>query len=659
MNRRSIVGSVVALATGLVAAAPAAASAAPPPLEAIDVVRTIAAEPGTRLRSAALLRGGSHLLVERERDGAREIGVLPRAGGAFQCITCDVAPGASDPDQFDDGRRMIVQRAEGGLSQVGEATGDASPIGGGLGDLQFSIVECAPSLADCDRASVLPLDFPIDGLLEGAQIREVAASPDGAWIKFNEVRVLDGERMTIGRLVRGDRGWEVVEPRVLNPAYELTDAPGGWIDGGRFYESGGGFSGRSFSYDGRTLKYGTTTSALNYDVWKLDLATGRRTQVTTDVDYNEMSDTSPDGRWIAASSARGLDRMDVVTEVRRPPFLDVVTFGQIGRIGLFNNRRCMNERWLWATDPGQQEGGYSGQPVVTEDGWLIRGWRWTEGGTGAVVFEERIPSEAEPAAPEQRTRIRELRFPARRPHRRAAPVPLADLTDLSWAADHASYSTLAGRTQPSRVVRGPRGGIATLSYLGQFAAGRWAVRYDRYVDETGRTITGTESLTTANPLVQATWDVDLVVDRPGRPGAERLDGTITVGPQGRFTGTVSSTVDGRTRRGFPTQATCPGVRQAPLRLTGVRARGTRLTARVVADVPEDATARPVRHATVTGPRGTLGRTDRRGRVTLRLLRGVAGRRIVVRARAGGFRAACVVRPARRRAPFAPCPKERR
>lgn len=638
-GRRLVTTVVAALVLG---ASPAAGASPTPPLEPIEVVRTITASDGTRLTSATMLRGDTHLLVERDVGSAHELGVMPREGGAFRCISCDVAPTAKDADAFDDGRRILVQRQE-GAGGVLEAGSEVNPVGGGLGDLQFTIIECTPSIVDCDSATAMPLNFPIDGLSQGAQIREVAPHPDGEWIKFNEVRTLEGERMTIGRLVRGATEWRVVEPRVLNPAWSMSDDWRDWQDGGRFYESGGGASGRSFAYDGRTLKYGTTTSALNYDVWKLDLATGRRTQVTTDVDYNEMSDSSPDGRWIAASSARGLDRMDVVTEVVRPPFLDNVTFGQIGRIGLFNNRRCMNERWLWATDPGQQRGGYSGQPVVTEDGWLIRGWRWTEDGTGAVIFEERIPSEAQPAAPAARTRIRELRFPGRKPRPRPSPARLADLTDLRWAADYASYHTVSAQDVAGRVVRGPGGGTATLTFSGRFAAGRWEVRFDRYVDEHGRNITGTESLTTSNPLVQATWDAHIVVDHAGRRAAERLDATITVGPQGRFTGSASSTVDGRTRTGLPTQADCPGVRQPRLRLEGVsvrdgsRQRAARVVAEVVADIPEDAVARPVWLATVSGPEGAHARTDHRGRVRLVLRRGTAPAVLALRAHGDGFK----------------------
>ncbi|WP_372788607.1 hypothetical protein [Paraconexibacter sp.] len=642
--RRADLVALAAILATVPTTGSAAQAAAPPPLEPIEVVRTIAAQPGARFDAATLLPDQEHILVQQTVGGSPQLGVIPRTGGAFRCITCEVASNASDPDPFDDGRRILVRRPEGAGAAI-DAAGDLSPVGGGLGDLQFSIIECAPSIADCDRVSVGAVTFPIDGLTEGAQIREVAPTPDGEWLKFNEVRTTEGERMTIGRLVREGNDWVVVEPRVLNPPFELADDAAGWIDAGRFYESGGGPSGRSFSYDGRTLKYGATTTALNYDVWKLDLATGKRTRATTDVDYNEMSDTSPDGRWIAASSSRGLDRMDVFTEVVRPPFIDNVTFGQIGRIGLFNNRRCMNERWLWATDPGQQAGGYSGQPVVTEDGWLIRGWRWTLDGTGAVLFEERIPNEARPTEPSARSRIREIRFPARVPTRPPAAVALSEITDLSWAADYGTYHTISGMDVPRRVVRGPGGGTATLSFVGRFAAGRWEVRFDRYVDEHGRTITGTESLTTSNPLVQATWDAHLVVDRPGSPEAERLDGTITVGPQGRFTGTVRSTVDGRTRTGVPTQADCPGVRQAPLRITSVNVREgsgrrpARIVARVMADLPEDATPRPVRQVLVTGPEGRTARTDARGRVRMTLRgRGLPGV-LSLRAQAGGFKPA--------------------
>ncbi len=120
---------------------------------------------------------------------------------------------------------------------------------------------------------------------------------------------------------------------------------------------------------------------MNYDIWLLDTATGDRRPLTSDLDYNEAGEIAPDGRTTYFSSARGLNRMTVFTQLVRPALIDSASFGQIGRVSLWNNRRCMNEPWLMDTAIGQQEGGYSGQPIVIDPAWTIRGWSWFDDST--------------------------------------------------------------------------------------------------------------------------------------------------------------------------------------------------------------------------------------------------------------------------------------
>lgn len=614
---------------------PAAALAAlEPPLQPIEVAATIPVPKDVALETAILAPDAQHVIVAGSIGGKPHVGVMNLDGSDFHCITCGLVPQAQDPDVFDDGRRLIVSGAQqgalGGL--VGLAGGS-----GGLGDMQYTVIECAPSLYDCEHRAALPLDFPIDSIQQGAQNREVAPSPDGRFVKWNEVRTTEGERMTIGRLVRGAGGYTVADPRVLQPGYSLTDDPAGWIAMGRFYESGGGASGRSFWDGGRTLKYGVTTTALNYDIWEVDLATGRRRELTDDLDYNEMSDASPDGSLVAYASPRGLDRMDVVTQLVRPPFLDVVAFPVLGRISLFNNRRCMNERWLMDRHIGQQRGGYAGQPVVTEDGWAIRSWRWFPDSTRALIEEERIPNEKLPSDPRERIRIRILRFPARHPTAPEPTVPIDEHALDGWTQPYGRYHTMAVQQASGRVVRGPAGGTATLDFGGTFAAGSWAVRYDGY-SEDGRTfVSGTEQVVTGNPLVATRWMADLT-EHGAHTG--HLKGSVVLGPQSRYQASVDSEVDGHRFSRIPVQADCPGIHQTALAVERARitpiARGRhRLTGRVTSMVPEDAVARPVVDALVRWGRAR-GRTDADGVVRLVLGR---GRRVprALSATAAGFR----------------------
>lgn len=609
---------------GLLLGGGPAQAAAPPPLQPIETVGDLPIPSALALEGGTLMPDAQHALVWGVVGGARQVGVMRLDGTGFTCISCGVVSQALDPDAFDDGRRILVSGAEKAAADPLGAVGG----GGGLGDLQYTVIECAPSVADCRGRRALPLDFPTDSLSQGVQNREVATSPDGRFVKWNEVRATQGEVMVMGRLLRSDRGYTVADPVVLNERWTPSTATG-LADGGRFHESGGGSSGRSFWDGGRTLKYNATTTSLNYDLFELDLATGARRRLTTDDDYNEMSDASPDGRWLSYASARGLHRMDVFTQLHRPPFLDVLTFGMLGRIALFNNRRCMKERWLM--DRGGQRGRYGGQPVVTEDGWVIRGWRWFPDGRRALLEEERIPNETQPTDPRRRIRLRIVRFPALRPAAPRPTVPIDPAALARWGAPYATYETLAAQPRAT-VVAGPRGGTATLTFLGVFAGGVFSVRYHGWTED-GRTfLDGTESYATAGASPDAAWSADLA-EHGAHTGT--LRGDVELLPQNRFRADVHSTVDGETHDGVPTQADCPGVHQPPLTVTARRLPGgRRLRLRVTARVPEDPVARPVIRARVrVGRRGAW--TDARGVARLTASHGADE----VTATAPGFRAA--------------------
>lgn len=619
-NPRLITLAGVAATVLAAAVSPSAAAAgAPPPLEPIEVERTLPTPAGVALGSATLAPGERSVVVEGEVDGAEQVGVMGLDGKEFRCLTCGLATQALDPDPLDDGRRILLTGVEPSkLDALLQRLGG----GAGLGDLQFSVLECAPSIEDCADRRIVPLDFPRDGLVDGAQVREVSASPDGTLIKWNEVLATSGERMVIGRLVRTAKGYEARDPVILNEPFTVDNRTESWQAAGRFFESGGGASGRSFWDGGRTLKYNATSTALNYDLYELDLLTGARTRRTTDLDYNEMSDASPDGRWLSYASARGLDRMDVFTQLERPPFLDAVAFGALGRISLFSNRRCMNERWLM--DREGQRGTYGGQPVVTEDGWVIRGWRWFEDGTRALITEERIPNEPEPRDPAARKRLRIIRFPERTPSAPVAPVHI-DAADLRRiGAPYTSYHSMADRQVLGRVVRGRASGTATLTYLGSFTAGTWRVTYANYSDDGRSFVTGTESFASAVPSLLSTWSAGLVV-RGAHQG--HLRGTVTLLPGSKFRASVDSVVDGQRFERVPVQADCPGVRQAPLAVERLGGGRYRVTARV----PEDPVARPVRGAIIEAG-DARATTDADGVGVLDVPPAAA----TVRASAGGF-----------------------
>ncbi|MEO3785799.1 hypothetical protein ABGB12_20915 [Actinocorallia sp. B10E7] len=592
-----------------------AAPSSPAPLEPIEVESTVAMPPGVTLNSGQanslkLIAGEKWVIANVTYRGTAQVAAIELGGPGFSCISCGALDGAREASPFPDGKRALMAGAAAGAS-----------------DIQHQVVECTPSLQDCREREVLPIVLPRDGLLQGAQNREPRLHPDGKHLTWTEVRMTEGPVMLLAGLERRAKRYVVTSPRVLNPAYRLGSDPTGWEEGGRYYETGGGWLD-----GGRTLVYRATGSALNYDIWELDLATGHRRKITEDLDYNEMYEGSPDGRTSAYASARGLDRMDVVTRLRRPTFLDTTAFAQIGRAALWNNRRCMNERWLM--DREGQRGTYGGQPVVLQDGWVMRGWDWFHDSTRAVITEEPFtPTAGGTGAADVRMRI--IRFPARRP---TAPRPVVDLDTVDyarWSVPYKDYRGIASRQVRGRKVEGRRSGTATLDFTGTFAAGKWKVRYDRYSDD-GRTfLTGTESLATPSPTLLGVWQADLKAT--GRhPG--HLRGRLTITKPAKVKGTVESEVDGVRSSGLPAQADCPGVRQPQLALTAAgTGPGKTVRVRVTARVPEDPTPRPVRDAQVTAS-GTTVRTDADGYARVPANSGN------VTAVAGGFKPASLALP---------------
>lgn len=590
-----------------------------PPLEPVEVEAEIPLPPNVVTPSLTgtgqsqsfggkLTPDHAHVVVQvKDANDRDQMGVMRLDGSEFRCLTCGTYARATGLEPFPDETRAIVNLGA-----------------GGIGDIQLAVLECAPSLYDCQTRQSLPVAFPIPGIGAGAQNRGTQLHPDGVHVKWSEVRVTEGEIMTLGRLEREATRYVVVPLVVLNPAYELDDREG-WIAGGRYYELG------EWTDGGRRIKYGTTTTAANYDIWELDLATGERRQITRDLDYNELYDASPDGEWLAYSSSRGLDRMDVFTQLVRPPYLEVVAFPQIGRVGLWNNRRCMNERWLM--DRGGQRGEYAGQPVVLEDGWVIRGWSWFPDGTRALVAEERIPNEPEPAVGYERARLRIVRLPARQPTTPQPTVPLGDV-DLSWAVPYGEYESLASRQIAGQVIPGAASGRAIVTYSGNFAVGYASVTYEDYSDDGLSFVNGTEEVDTPLNLTNSTWSADLTIS-----GAKSgyLVGELNVSGPGRFSGWVESEVDGRYFDHVPVQADCPGVFQPALGIESITTRSLpgdqkEIWVQVRSQVPEDPHRRPVQMATVT-VNGVSTTTDVRGWARLVVPSGGAA---VVEVSAGGF-----------------------
>ncbi|HET7691244.1 MAG TPA: hypothetical protein VFK41_12730 [Nocardioidaceae bacterium] len=605
-----------------------------PPLMPIEVERTwyfdeIPVPDGVQVTSVEYAPDFDHWLLGVTVDGASHLAVMRPDGSDWSCVTCGHVEAALKMDVLHDERRVWF------ADNIGSGSDSGVLPGGGTGDFQWSVLECSPSVYDCAEATVLPVDFPLDSLTtlpEGAQNREATPDGEGRYVVWNEVRTTEGPRVTLARLERTATSYVVREPRVVQPAYTRGSDPGGWVDGGRFYEGG------KFVAGNRYIKYQATRTGLNYDTGLLDLQTGEYRFLTRDLDYNEVGNSSPDGRWYDYSSARGLDRMDVFTQLVRPPFLDMAAFGQVGRVGLWNNRRCMNEAWLMDIH-GQRTDGYAGQPIVTEDNWLARERQWLPDGRQLLLTEQLLPNLATNVPRDRQFRVRLVTLPEL-----PATTPLADadLDDVDWESftvPAADYTGMASRPALARIVQGRHSGTVTLNYSGTFASGTWSATYRNYSDDGLSYVSGVESISVPLAVGAAVWSADLR-STGARKGFTR--GTVYIGPQSTYSGDVTTEINGQRWSGIPAQADCPGVLQPQLRLSlvALNAAGTRLRAVVTAQVAEDPLARPVRGATVRVGNITV-RTDASGAVTFTV---PAGSATSAQAEAGGFRPASAALP---------------
>jgi hypothetical protein len=195
----------------------------------------------------------------------RHIATLAPDGGDFRCLTCnDLASPSLDlrqPQMATDGRRIAVRS--------------------GSKKRRHAIIECTPSVLECETAELVPVEIPIGDvpILRNAQMR---LSPDGEHVLFTHVRT-DGMLIPfLGELVRDADRYSVENPRALvgfRPT--LTESPTGLeLAEGNWGEAKG------FTDGGASIVYYTTIDSLNFDSVKLDLATGEITRLTSDPEYD-------------------------------------------------------------------------------------------------------------------------------------------------------------------------------------------------------------------------------------------------------------------------------------------------------------------------------------------------------------------------------------
>src|SRR5215212_7838881 len=131
------------------------------------------------------------------------------------------------------------------------------------------------------------------------------------------------------------------------------------------------------------------------------------------------------------ATARTKHRMDVFSQLPRPPFFDFASFAHIGRYMLSpGNRDCLLDPWIRPT--GTRDGRYLGQqlnPASARRGWAGRTIaNWNPHGTAIAYWEQERGGQT--TAGQRRARLLIARLPARRP---TQPARVRPTPDPAWA----------------------------------------------------------------------------------------------------------------------------------------------------------------------------------------------------------------------------------
>jgi hypothetical protein len=461
-------------------------------------------------------------------DAPRQVGWLRTDGSDFSCVTCDVL-GDTDvgsPLAFPDGERVWIQSP----SNMNAASAFA-----------YSVVRCAPSLAECTSADVKPVEGMIGSLSDpaGLQDREVRLSHDGTTIAWTRIRP-DGYLMLLGRLTEHDDRYTVDDVRVVNP-------PGGDLDGDleAVATAAAWYEAKDLSRDGRFLSFsGSYAGSLNYDSFLLDLATGEVARLTDGPDWEEDASLSPDGSWVVFGSAEGSDRQAVFGNLARPPVIDAAIVGPLSNYflpraaaggGISTRRVGSNRFYLVSIDGQTDEDRGLGLDGEGQDGWEPGGGGldWSPDGTSLLqVQRRRDPGTGEWA--DYRLWIR--RLPDREPTRPPVEAPV----DPDWAPGIDERPPRSDTTR-SAILDGEHEGTVRLERTGTILQGTWTVIYDGYATDGCSYLSGTQTVTTTSPIT-ATYEEHLAWTgcRTGRSDAEvSFAGPDTIGE-------ATSTMAGRT-----------------------------------------------------------------------------------------------------------------
>ncbi|MFL9875837.1 TolB family protein [Paraburkholderia megapolitana] len=553
----------------------------------------------TSARWPVFANDGQHLLF----FSASELWITDLAGADAHCLSCGLvndprSPGEGEVTPFPDGKRVFF----GGFVQPGSST--------------MAVLECSPSVVDCASASILPVDFsnaqpkviPPGGALSTPQANFGGAyaaklSQDGVHVGFSDIRSDSFENMIVATLQQSAGRYIVTDPRVINPPAPTSVADTDvehWSNGSALFEF------KTFTNGGADATYVESggPSLLNPDVWSINLATGQRTRITSNPDWDEDNAVSPDGKLLALWSNRTMHYVDWLAgllPVR--DFIDApastMTAAAIG-----SNKECHGPMWLLPSS-GDQGGTIAGQPIVyyRDPGVHVTnnlvGWsQWSPDGT--MLALNTINDSTGTSAPY----LLVAHFTAAQP---TTPLPTVSSQPGSWASAPGEYHGALG-FDGTITLPGPGGGKVTVMYGGLpgegALAGQWSETYAGYSEDGRSFINGTVTIKGSAAAGSYSSHLTMTGAHTGSDDAELI--LKSGGPGGQ----AHSTYDGNTVTG-PTPEEikgggCPDMlpKEPALQVTSTDLGNGAYTVKVTVSIAgvgaNEATidTRPVNHATL-------------------------------------------------------------
>jgi hypothetical protein len=389
-----------------------------------------------------------------------------------------------------------------------------------LGDF---IIECAPSIDACDKAALLPVEYPPE-VASGDHVShrwsEIVVAPDNRHIAWTTLLSNYSALVFTGELQKDGAAYKIIKPRIvstLDPFGKDPDHADGVIP-----QPVRGGEVKQFVHGGAALSLvGAVTRDIPDSVVQ-DLATGKVEAITDTPGYTETTIFSPDERLGMTMTTRFSAPTDpAILGLMPRPYPAALNMGlsmfayTYAVTGVREGRSGNVGPALIDIHTSMSEDGYRGIDLSTDNDWVFRSpMSWHPGGTKALWMEGRRGGDAR--------RVQIVRLLDYRPGPAVAAKSTPDAmpyasTDLSVVP---AYAAKADDIDVK--VYGRKSGHITYRRSG----GRIEKTYADFSDDGEKVYSGRETMRT-NPAGRSTYTANVRLS-----GAKSgvMDLKVTFGP---------------------------------------------------------------------------------------------------------------------------------